>query len=288
MQRGLASGHLDLHIHCEGQARKVLLPVLLQLILAPWGGQGGALPQVEVIGLQRPAVGEGCLHARAAEAGRLRLQPGQLFPAQGVSIQDLTPENVLPVWVSDLPGAAAATLVPLGVAGAGVFMAFLGGQITVVEGDRRRCVRWLAAGCLVMAALQFAVLGQLGPDLSAQLEEPFFEVARGVGINGAFQRVESVVVALWAFSDLALLGLLVFACRNMSETLWGERGRKWSVPVVVALTFLGAVFLFPDDFTAQRAASEGVLFGNLLLGFGVPALLRLVQKVKRAGGRAHI
>ena len=56
-----------------------------------------------------------------------------------VSIQDLTPENVLPVWVSDLPGAAAATLVPLGVAGAGVFMAFLGGQITVVEGDRRRC-----------------------------------------------------------------------------------------------------------------------------------------------------
>ena len=205
-----------------------------------------------------------------------------------VSIQDLTPENVLPVWVSDLPGAAAATLVPLGVAGAGVFMAFLGGQITVVEGDRRRCVRWLAAGCLVMAALQFAVLGQLGPDLSAQLEEPFFEVARGVGINGAFQRVESVVVALWAFSDLALLGLLVFACRNMSETLWGERGRKWSVPVVVALTFLGAVFLFPDDFTAQRAASEGVLFGNLLLGFGVPALLRLVQKVKRAGGRAHI
>ena len=96
------------------------------------------------------------------------------------------------------------------------------------------------------------------------------------------------MVALSEFNDLALLGLLVFACRNMSETLWGERGRKWSVPVVVALTFLGAVFLFPDDFTAQGAASEGVLFGNLLLGFGVPALLRLVQKVKRAGGRAHI
>ena len=225
--------------------------------------------------------------ARATEVFYLALALA-LGLVLAVSIQDLTPENVLPVWVSDLPGAAAATLVPLGVAGAGVFIAFLGGQITVVEGDRRRCVRWLAAGCLVIAALQFAVLGQLGPDLSAQLEEPFFEVARGVGINGAFQRVESVVVALWAFSDLALLGLLVFACRNMSETLWGERGRKWSVPVVVALTFLGAVFLFPDDFTAQRAASEGVLFGNLLLGFGVPALLRLVQKVKRVGGRAHI
>ena len=32
-----------------------------------------------------------------------------------VAIQDLTPENVLPLWVSDLTGAAAATLVPLGV-----------------------------------------------------------------------------------------------------------------------------------------------------------------------------
>lgn len=219
--------------------------------------------------------------ARTAEIFYLALSLG-LGLVLLFSVSQMTLENVLPIWTEDLPGIAAAALVPLGVAGMGIYAAFLGGQVAPREGDKKRCVRWLAVACLVMAVLQFGVLGQLGPALSAEIDQPFFVVAEGVGIYGAFQRVESVVIALWVFSDLALLGLLVFSCRNMVGAMFGERRRKWLVPALLVLTFLGAKFLFPDEFVARELASRGMLIGNLILGGAVPVLLLLVQRVKQA------
>ena len=198
------------------------------------------------------------------------------------SVSQMALENVLPIWVEDLPGIATATLVPLGVAGMGIYAAFLGGQIAPRDGDKKRCVKWLAVACLVMAALQFGVLGQLGPELSVEIDQPFYVVAESVGIYGAFQRVESVIIALWVFSDLALLGLLVFSCRTMVGAILGERRRRWLVPALLALTFLGAMFLLPDEFMAREVASRGMLIGNLILGCAVPALLLLVRRVKQA------
>ena len=197
------------------------------------------------------------------------------------SILDVTPEHVLPVWFSDLPGILAASAVPVGVLSAGIFAAFVAGQVERREDDRRRGFRWLTAGCVTAALLQFGVLSQLGPKLSASMEAPFFEVARGAGVAGAFQRVESIVVALWVFSDFALLGLLVFAIRAMAKAVFGQRGEQWAPWAAVALTFLGALFLFPDDFTAKNMAAYAAPLGCLVLGFLVPGLALLFDRVKK-------
>lgn len=196
------------------------------------------------------------------------------------SVLDLTPEHVLPVWFSDLPGAAAATLVPVSVLSAGVFAAFLGGKVTPREDDGRRGLRWLGAGCAVMTLLQFGVLAQLGTGLCARMDVPFFEVARGVGVDGAFQRVESIVVALWVLSDFVLLGMLVFALREMAGSIFGDRGERWTPVLAVILAFLGGVFLFPDDFAAKEAAETIAPIGNLLLSYPVPAAAWLCLRVK--------
>lgn len=44
-----------------------------------------------------------------------------------------------------------------------VFAAFLGGNVTRGEGDRRRALWWAAAFCLVLTALQLVCLGNFGP-----------------------------------------------------------------------------------------------------------------------------
>lgn len=200
------------------------------------------------------------------------------------SILDLTPEHVLPVWFSDLPGAAAASLVPVGVLSVGLFAAFLAGKITRRGDDGRRGVRWLAAGCAALSLLQFGVLAQLGPGLCARMDAPFFEVARGVGVAGAFQRVESIVVALWVLSDFVLLGLLVFALREMAGSLLGERGEKWAPVTAAVLAFLGGVCLFPDDFAARAAAETIAPLGNLILAYPIPAAAVLCLWTKKRRG----
>lgn len=218
--------------------------------------------------------------ARAAEICYLALALAVAL-VLAFSILGATPEYVLPVWFSDLPAAAAATLIPVGALSCGVYGAFLTGRVIPREGDRRRGALWLAAGCGALALLQFGVLAQLGAGLSGQLDAPFFEVARGVGVQGAFQRVEAVVIAVWIFSDFILLGLLLFAIREAGRETFGEKWGRRCVPIALLLAFLVGLFLFPDDFSAKRAARTAIPTGNLILAFLLPGLALLCKTVKR-------
>ena len=197
------------------------------------------------------------------------------------SILDVSPSYVLPVWLSDLPAAALATLRPAAALSCGAYAAALASRVERREGDRRRGAAWLLAGCAVLGLLQFGILGQLGPGLSSRMDVPFFEVARGVGVQGAFQRVEAVVMAAWIFSDFALLGLLLFAVREMAGEAFGPKWERRAVPWAVVLAFLGALLLFPDDLSAKDAAAGILLWGNAALGFLVPGLALLCKNVKR-------
>ena len=44
-------------------------------------------------------------------------------------------------------------------------------------------------------------------------------MVKGIGIRGTFQRVESVILALWVLSDVALLALLACACSAVSASV---------------------------------------------------------------------
>ena len=69
------------------------------------------------------------------------------------SILDMSPEHVLPVWITDVPAVTAATLMPVGVLSCGVFGGFLGGNVTRRSGDAGRGLLWLLAGCGALTLL---------------------------------------------------------------------------------------------------------------------------------------
>lgn len=193
------------------------------------------------------------------------------------ALWDIKLERVLPVWSADIPGVLAASYVPVAVCSLGVYGAFLGKQ--VVRPEKPAWMGWVWAAAAVMTLLQVGVLAQLGAGLSSQLTDPFFEVARGVGVTGAFQRVESVVIALWGLSDFALLGLLLFACSSMIKSIIGERGSRWLPYIVVGLTVIGAIWVLPEELSLSTLA-EYSLLGNVALGIGVPIGILVVQSVR--------
>lgn len=179
------------------------------------------------------------------------------------------PKNVLPVWVEDLPGAAAGTLPVFGVLGNAVYGAFFGESVTRQEGGRKQVFRWAAAVCLTLAALQWVCLGAFGPGLTGRMEAPFFMMVKGVGIEGAFERVEAVIIALWVFADLALLALLLRACCKIAADILPieERQAAWPLAVIV---LAGALWLFPNTFLLENWLERVVLPGNLVAGFVLP------------------
>lgn len=190
-------------------------------------------------------------------------------------------ENVIPLWFDDALPALGSALPVLGVLGYGVFGAFLAGNVVRKRENRRRALKWTAGFCLLLTALEFVVLGNFGPGLIGRMEQPFFMAVKGIGVQGAFQRVESVVVALWVLSDLVFIGLLTFACCAVCKTLFGLREGKGAALPVTLLGLAGALLLFPDAFALDRFADFVLPWGNLLFGFLLPALLLLTAALKK-------
>ena len=218
--------------------------------------------------------------ARAGEVFFLALAIGLGFSLVMGAFQ-VEPGNLLPLWGENLPSAAAAALPVLGLLGYGTFAAFLGGRVEETPGGRRRPRGWAAGLCLTLTALQAVCLGNFGPGLTVRMNTPFFMMVKGIGIQGTFQRVESVILALWVLSDLALLGLLTRACAEMTCTILPLKSRKAAVLPLVLLALAGGLWLFPDAFALHRLMDRLALWGNLAVGFGLPVLLLLIKKLWR-------
>lgn len=227
--------------------------------------------------------------------GRGKLAPfaraGQLFLTAllitagvvlGLSLFRARPERLLPLWWSEAGPAVRAVLSAAGVMGWGLFLPFLMGDVRD-QGENKNWhwLFWGLGGALLLSAAQVIIVGNLGSGLAARLDNPFFALAKNVGVEGAFQRVEGVVAALWTFADLSMGGVLIFALRAMTAQILPEKVLPWVPWGAVLLGTAGALTLFPALGTAEMWNRRLVPAGNLALGFLLPALLRLLGKLTR-------
>lgn len=195
-----------------------------------------------------------------------------LIAVLGLTVVRIRTENLFPLWVGDALAVLKAVVPTLGMLCYGVYAAFLweGGE---THGWKRRT----AGGCAVLALLLFAVLGNMGAELTGLLEDPFITLSKYVGVEGAFQRVESLVSALWLLGDLALLGLLLWAVRRMMAVLRPGWNGKLVVLAGTVAVLLETGIVFRDVVWAQRFERELAVLGNLLLGASVPVILLLLD-----------
>lgn len=195
------------------------------------------------------------------------------------------PELVLPLWREDVVPVLTSALPAAGALGWGLFGAFLTGS---VAGSGKtggwHWLFWGLGGCLLLTLAQWTILGNLGPALAGRLDNPFFALAKSVGVEGAFQRVESVVIALWTCSDLAMCALLLFALRAMALELSPKIQEK---PVAAGAALVGAAAALAAFSRGEAEYWSRVIVpgGNLILALGVPLVLLLLKTLRQSGQR---
>ena len=154
----------------------------------------------------------------------------------GLSLFQARPERLLPLWWDEAGPVVQGALSAAGVMGWGLFLPFLMGEVRD-QGENKNWhwLFWGLGGALLLAAAQAVILANLGAGLAGRLENPFFALAKSVGVEGAFQRVESVVTALWTFADLTMGGVLIFALQAMAAQLLPEKALPWTPWAAVLL-----------------------------------------------------
>jgi len=213
------------------------------------------------------------VHTAAVFSRILTLALGAIL---GLTVFQMRAENLWPLWGGDILPVLRAAVPAFGVLCYGVYAAFLWEGGTDTSGWKRRTV----GGCGMLALLGLSILGNMGAELTAALEDPFITLSKHVGVEGAFQRVESLVSALWLLGDLALIGLLLCACRRMAAVAAPRWKGTWVVLAGAVVVLLGAGLLFGDAVLAQRFEYVVAPLGNLVLGAVVPGVLFLLDRQK--------
>lgn len=191
-------------------------------------------------------------------------------------------EALLPVWTEDVPGILRGGGAVLSLTGYSVFAAFCASKVTRRPGEEKRLRKWVVAFCALLTLFQVVCIGSFGPNLVRRMDTPYFMAVKGIGVEGAFQRVESLVIALWVLADLSLLGLLLFACRSMLSELGGKRwGGKRGGLLTAAVAAGVALVWAPDAFQLAAWMRNGVAWSLTIFGWAVPLAASTIVLVKR-------
>lgn len=190
-------------------------------------------------------------------------------------------------WDNLLPFRRDAAGIPWSaLASAGLLLnifpaAALGDKVNIGPRSGHRAVGWTITFCVALALATAAVIGCLGPALTARLPTPFLTMVQGLQIKGAIQRTEALLSALWVLSDLILLGLLLHTWRALAGQLRPGRWGRWSV-IPAALAALAAGWLaFPREEDVRGFCVATLPLLGLILGLLLPLFAQIPLRMRR-------
>ncbi len=176
----------------------------------------------------------------------------------GLALVDVKLENLLPVTVYDLPGAAAGAVPILDVLSVSAFYLLFLGEIEKSPGAQQVVTRgllWLMLGIWLLVG---TVTGTLSAPLANHLNNPYFVMARDLSVFGVNERIEAVIIALWVVTDLIYIVTLMRASvvALQGAILYGSR-KRW-VLVLSGGVLLSAVLCAGNAFTLSRLSEVWV------------------------------
>lgn len=225
------------------------------------------------------ALGKTAAFARAAEVFYFALS---IFTA-GVIL--------LAVWKVEwsnftVTGAEIVALPRSGIAAAGVLLnVYPAVLLRGSTGQRSGTTGWITVFCGVLAALLGVITGCLGSNLTEKTSSPFLILVQGLGVKGAFQRVEALVVTLWTLSDIILIALQMQVWRRLTGYLYPGAWCRLSV-VPLALIALTCAWTLLGDVKVLWETCRFVLPAmGIIIGLLCPvlALCSLDMRKKRKG-----
>lgn len=178
--------------------------------------------------------------------------------------------------LAQVPRGAASTI---GVLAVGGYLLFLLGDIRPEQRSRRRVLLRLGTLFVLLAGAMVLVLGRLGAPLAAEIDAPFFQMVSGLGFEGAFQRLEGLVSALWVLGDVVLVGLLLLCLGRLLAQVTGRREDRRLGWIAAGLAFLGSL---NGAYWNKVLAGPVLPVGNLVaLGVLVVCLVGVREKKEK-------
>ncbi len=195
-----------------------------------------------------------------------------LFALPGVRLY-----HIWPVWLEGWDSLLASALPVLSV---------LGYALPVLLTQERPSGRggtagWFIALGLLGSLMGLVIIGTFGWQMAARFQLPLFSLAKEVTLLDLVERLETVVAALWVFSDIAMLCALLLALQEQGAALTRRMSRTLMRAMLCVLMTIIAAFLAPGGLALQGLWRRAILPGNLAVCYLLPLAACLAARMRK-------
>lgn len=202
------------------------------------------------------------------------------FFVMGLLLPYIRVDTLLPISFKDAVPILKASTGTLS-AYAYLFVIFLFSDNII---GKKKTLKLFGKGTIVMMSIIMLLLlttyGMLGSSVAARAPIPFLITVKQISILDTIENIESVVVAQWMLADAILISTMTIIALNISKNLFKLSDTRNLINIFFVFIFLLSNVLARHRLEIDTLARTVVTVTNIVIGFGTPALLFFVGKLR--------
>ncbi len=212
----------------------------------------------------------------------------------GFGLFTVESENLFPLTLKQMPGAAFASLTALDVTIIPIYAAaFILFSESGGTPKKSGAIVWALGMTALLFVLMMEIIGCFGAELTARLTHPFFTLVKNMVFFRNLERVEALVVSLWVFSDFVVISLSIYIAQHCLRLAFGLntlysgeraldlRGGRGIIWLVSLITAAAAFFIAPDPRQMDLWSTWYIPAGSLIMALVILPCVYITGRVRK-------
>ncbi|HPD01133.1 MAG TPA: endospore germination permease [Acetivibrio sp.] len=161
------------------------------------------------------------------------------------------------------------------------FLFVLGDKINNKESIKKIGIQTTIFILVNQILLIVMTLGSFSYSVIKRSQLPLLLAVKQISLFNTLEKIESVIVAGWVFSDFVLICFFSIIALKILKSLFGLSDERHLAKIFMVLIFFLSLYLSSTIFELERLSSYVLIPGDFILGFIVPVIMLAVGKIRK-------
>jgi len=195
-------------------------------------------------------------------------------------IPEIQPSFLLPLFEDGILPLLQASVVPNYIFGEMILLAFLLPFINKPHELKRQGLYSIGGIALITALHTAFAIMVLGPELTASVDIPSYELSRYIEYRYYLQRIDTILTAIWTLTAMLRACVLHYViCLTGQQLLGLKTNRALNIPLAVVQSF-AAWYLFANEEYLLHFMKESAPVPAFAFQLGIPLFLLGIAFIK--------
>lgn len=190
-------------------------------------------------------------------------------------------DALLPVYFNDTLPIMKASAGTLSLFSFTIIILLFSNTITGKENIAKISTKAALVFLLMLILILVMTTGILGSSVAARASNPFLIIVKQISILDTIENMESLVIAMWILSDAMMVALLSTVILNIMKYFFKLSEPRNLINILFVFIYIFSLGLASNRFQIDHFSSSIIIYLNTFLGYGTPALLFIVGKIRK-------